>query len=960
MNDASGSHWRKWDLHFHTPCSFDYQKKSISAFRLVEALLSKGVAVVAVTDHHVLDAEFIEEMRAAGAGRLTVLPGIELSSNLGGGDGVHFIAIFSEQEDAKHLSNELMSKLDLATKRKDGIEENRLYVDFPEAARVIQELGGVLTIHGHGKASNYETISSRLKMKQQQKTDLLRDYIDIIEVGGLDHLPPYRETVFPAIGFSLPIVIGSDNHNVEAYSTASPCWIKADPTFAGLRMAIREPEHRFFLGPVPPALDRLAKNGTRFIKSISFSKSREMPIGEEWMQGDVPLNPGLVAVIGNKGSGKSALADSIGLLGASKSSESFSFLAPRRFCDPKTGRAQYVEATLNWCDGDPRKRTLNERVAQDEPERIKYLPQNFVETICNELATPSGGAFEQELKKVIFAKVKYADRLGKRNLDELVSFRAQEIRKSADALMTELQTFAEARASLEAVLDPAYKSGLEKRIDQRKEELRVHDAKKPAEVKNPAEGGVPPEMEAQLEALAKFKKEREKIAEEIIATEREIAAEQLRAATAKKLLDKLDILKKEVDRQTEGMLPETTFLGLASEKLISFEVSSSEVSRIQGEANSKHSVAVAKVEGPLPDGLLARLASIDEQLQATQAKLDLPFQQYHEYVEKLAAWTTTRERLVGTADIPESLRGMEVDLAGITGVPARIAKVQGEQERVAARIHECRLAEADVFATLYKPVQDFVTTHPLAKEHLRLDFRVELVQDGFVDGLLSHINQQRAGSFCGVDDGREAANALIAPVEWSNGDQVIQVIRNVVDCLHIDRRPKFGEAVVFKNQVGKGKTVADLFVWLYGLGYLKPRYQLRWDEKDISQLSPGERGTLLLIFYLLIDDSDLPLVIDQPEVNLDNLTVAQKLVHCIRDVRDRRQVIIVTHNPNLAVVCDADQIVHASIDKSDGNRITYSTGALEHPDMNRYSIDVLEGSRGPFNMRDQTYRIMDE
>jgi predicted ATPase len=128
----------------------------------------------------------------------------------------------------------------------------------------------------------------------------------------------------------------------------------------------------------------------------------------------------------------------------------------------------------------------------------------------------------------------------------------------------------------------------------------------------------------------------------------------------------------------------------------------------------------------------------------------------------------------------------------------------------------------------------------------------------------------------------------------------------------------------------------------------------------VAQLSPGERGTLLLIFYLLIDDSDMPLIIDQPEANLDNVTVVQKLVECFRYARERRQVVIVTHNPNLAVVCDADQIIHASLDKSAGNKVTYTTGALEHPDMNRFAIDVLEGGRPPFNKRDDTYRVADE
>jgi ABC-type lipoprotein export system ATPase subunit len=71
-----------------------------------------------------------------------------------------------------------------------------------------------------------------------------------------------------------------------------------------------------------------------------------------------------------------------------------------------------------------------------------------------------------------------------------------------------------------------------------------------------------------------------------------------------------------------------------------------------------------------------------------------------------------------------------------------------------------------------------------------------------------------------------------------------------------------------------------------------------------------------LIFYLLVDNGDIPLIIDQPEGNLDNQSVFKMLIPCIKEAKKRRQIIIVTHNSNLAVVCDAEQILHAQIDKT--------------------------------------------
>lgn len=66
---------------------------------------------------------------------------------------------------------------------------------------------------------------------------------------------------------------------------------------------------------------------------------------------------------------------------------------------------------------------------------------------------------------------------------------------------------------------------------------------------------------------------------------------------------------------------------------------------------------------------------------------------------------------------------------------------------------------------------------------------------------------------------------------------------------------------------------------------------------------------------------------------------------------------IVAHNSNLAVVCDADQVIHASLKIADGHRITYAVGALEKPSINEIAIDELEGGRLPFDKRDDTYLV---
>jgi len=238
-----------------------------------------------------------------------------------------------------------------------------------------------------------------------------------------------------------------------------------------------------------------------------------------------------------------------------------------------------------------------------------------------------------------------------------------------------------------------------------------------------------------------------------------------------------------------------------------------------------------------------------------------------------------------------------------------------------------------------------------------LEFRAELSNEDFATRLLSVLALNRRGSFLGIDDGRARAEALMEVTTWEDPESVKSFLDSVDTALHFDQRENPPSSVQLKDQLLKGKKPEEVLDLLYGLEYIRPRYILRWEGKDLSMLSPGERGTLLLIFYLLIDKGDMPLLIDQPEGNLDNHTVAKVLVGCIKEARKRRQVFIVTHNPNLAVVCDADQVIHAYMDKANGNAISYTSGSLENPAMSQYVTDVLEGTRWAFQVRGSKYKV---
>jgi predicted ATPase len=161
--------------------------------------------------------------------------------------------------------------------------------------------------------------------------------------------------------------------------------------------------------------------------------------------------------------------------------------------------------------------------------------------------------------------------------------------------------------------------------------------------------------------------------------------------------------------------------------------------------------------------------------------------------------------------------------------------------------------------------------------------------------------------------------------------------------------------VGIRQYLKKDKSPSELYDYVYGVTFLEPKYTLLFQDTQIEQLSPGQRGALLLIFYLLVDKRRNPIVLDQPEENLDNETVVSLLVPVVNEAKKLRQIIMVTHNPNLAVVCDAEQIVYASFERKDGPKISYYSGSIEHQRTNKHVVDVLEGTKIAFDNRGDKY-----
>jgi hypothetical protein len=156
------------------------------------------------------------------------------------------------------------------------------------------------------------------------------------------------------------------------------------------------------------------------------------------------------------------------------------------------------------------------------------------------------------------------------------------------------------------------------------------------------------------------------------------------------------------------------------------------------------------------------------------------------------------------------------------------------------------------------------------------------------------------------------------------------------------------------------KWAAEVSTWLNSTEHISVKYSVKYDGLDIEQLSPGTRGIVLLL-YLAVDQSDdRPLIIDQPEENLDPKSIFEELVGRFVETRHRRQIIIVTHNANLVVNTDAEQVIVAHAGAHRPGRLpemTYTSGGLENPVIRREVCEILEGGQHAFEERARRLRI---
>jgi len=226
-------------------------------------------------------------------------------------------------------------------------------------------------------------------------------------------------------------------------------------------------------------------------------------------------------------------------------------------------------------------------------------------------------------------------------------------------------------------------------------------------------------------------------------------------------------------------------------------------------------------------------------------------------------------------------------------------------------------------------------------------------EDGILKGLSSRYKDRRFA---------QIISAHLNPIEFSN--KILNSDKSAFILSHPDGNDEIrvnDSQNIFEHLNPEIEEYDEKY---YSLDKLKTILQLQEIEIDdypiiklndspISGLSPGQRCSSLLPIILL--QGNRPLIIDQPEDNLDNRLVFDLVVDILRNLKERRQIIVATHNPNIPVSGDAEQIlVFESIDRDSG-QVTIQ-GSVDSPEIIKAVKEIMEGGEEAFEIRAKKYR----
>lgn len=917
-HDYPGSKWWKFDFHNHTPASLDYRgDKAIMPRQWLQDYLDKGIQCIVVTDHNTggwidkLKAELatLKQEDAAMWGTVTLFPGMELSCN----GGVHLKVIL---DPAKGTSDIDAIRVIVGYSGTPGDSDGVTSQSVEQVIRAIQSAGGVACASHVDQPKGL--LISLTDHNTLQPIFRLLDAVEIIDPSA-NCLQPHAAALA-----SMARVLGSDSHQPSDIGRGYT-WVKmSTPSIEGLKLALLDPESAV----------RRSDECAKYPQQLSHPKIKSITVEKLRLRQKDPLtihfNPSYNALIGGRGSGKSTILECLRLglarenellAGRSDSALKQSF---ENFKKEKTGRNQPGMMLHNT--------RITVEVSKghgDLEERFEYRWSKGADAkFAVSVLRWDSGAWQATQLTEEQARSNFPVKLfSQKQILALADNPQHLIQYIDDVLGGSKEAWAQGFAAKREALNAARK---------RVRTLEVEIAQKPAVELQYKEAS----RKAKVFASSNF-------GDALKAYQR--AGKQQRA---------VDEFFKELGEDVQALQTSAEeAVNLKNLTLTDFEVATP--------AERAEKLATEALTQKLSDNfdqIMSLVASMQADLDAAKAasgtsvwhkENKVHLDEYARIVVELTAQgITNAEDASQAVALEEKLKkqldqfnaiGTDLEHARKTVVDAQAALHQERQGLTVLR--QDFLNQVLVNVPALKITLDTMADAEAGAASLREILRID-TEGTFAKEIYGETDDDPP-KLCGmVWDLVNPALASSVPERLQEIKQSLEEMNEQV--LNTKLHGKFVRKLKDMKPEVASVVFDELAAW-----FPEDAVDLQYkrDEsssfQSLQQASAGQK-TAAILSFLLAHGSE-PLLMDQPEDDLDNALVSQLVVTQIRNNKNRRQLIVITHNANIVVNGDAELVM--PMEFVGGQIVNNTAGGLQERSIRVKVCEIMEGGEKAFEQR---------
>ena len=605
---------------------------------------------------------------------------------------------------------------------------------------------------------------------------------------------------------------------------------------------------------------------------------------------------------------------------------------------------------LEWVDGPDTEFEVGKLM--EDQGLVQYLPQGAVEELCSHRNSEK---LQKQIENVIFQKLDDTERMGASDFDELRTRILSGFKYEKEQIVEKIQETNRKVSDIISVLRSLPEK--EKQLGEKKAELERLNKSLPE---------LPAEDKKGQEELAQLSEVKKKYEAKIVELQGKLSKIGDVETKVKIFKTRIKEFKDEIGALLIGLdiaetsVFEVTFDEDAIKKALDGEKNTiAEQLKTIKQGQKKNVAALLGVkESDLPfDNLVDLSKGIEDKQKETRAfeTTKLKYQQQKKTI----------------LTVESSIKALDGEIARIKS-ESTPEKDYLETERLEAygSYFELLKDEKTKMEELYKPLQDSLLAGTDTDKKLVFEAQINYRLDPHNKDGLDIIDRSRKGNFREIDSLKKVLSDLWDEFSRQEFEKTVleEGLKAILKSFSVFEK----EEILIEEQLRENYSLENFFNWLFDPTYFEIVSSLKFDDTDLYVLSPGQKGIILLILYLKIDEADYrPLIIDQPEENLDNLSVYRDLIEYFRDRKQYRQIVMVTHNPNLVVNTDAEQIVVANYNGKRTPKLEYCSGSLEDqakkiPDVEidefedgiiEQVCNILEGGEPAFAKRKKKYQI---